>query len=200
MTSGGPRSQHTAMPASELVGVRTREALRQFVLGLARLGRPVVMVVEDLHWIDAASQTVLDEIVKTATDEPLLLLCSFRPQFQPVWTLAVEDLRLSASDQRDRHRDHQGAAGGPVAAGRARQARRRQVRGQPAFRRRVRPISVAEGRPARARGRRHLHGHARPRRHPDQPRKPHHGPRAPARTGHDLALAGCLGARTTISR
>jgi class 3 adenylate cyclase/tetratricopeptide (TPR) repeat protein len=96
VTSGGPGSQHTAMPASELVGVRTREALRQFVLGLARLGRPVVMVVEDLHWIDAASQTVLDEIVKTATDEPLLLLCSFRPQFQPVWTLAVEDLRLSA--------------------------------------------------------------------------------------------------------
>ncbi len=39
---------------------------------------------------------MLDEIVKTATDEPLLLLCSFRPQFQPVWTLAVEDLRLSA--------------------------------------------------------------------------------------------------------
>jgi class 3 adenylate cyclase/tetratricopeptide (TPR) repeat protein len=96
LVTAAPANQMTAMPASELVGVRTREALRQFILGLAGLGRPVVMVVEDLHWIDAASAAVLDEIVKTATDEPLLLLCSFRPQFQPVWTLAVEDLRLSA--------------------------------------------------------------------------------------------------------
>ena len=96
LVTAAPANQLTAMPASELVGVRTREALRQFILGMAQLGRPTVMVVEDLHWIDAASAAVLDEIVKTATDEPLLLLCSFRPQFQPVWTLAVEDLRLSA--------------------------------------------------------------------------------------------------------
>jgi class 3 adenylate cyclase/tetratricopeptide (TPR) repeat protein len=96
LVTAAPANQKTAMPASELVGVRTREALRQFILGVAQLGRPTVMVVEDLHWIDAASAALLDEIVKIATDEPLLLLCSFRPQFQPIWTLAVEDLRLSA--------------------------------------------------------------------------------------------------------
>jgi predicted ATPase len=60
-----------AMPSSELVGIRTRDALRQLILGVCRLGPPVVMVVEDLHWIDTASQGVLDEIVRTATDEPL---------------------------------------------------------------------------------------------------------------------------------
>ncbi len=39
---------------------------------------------------------MLDEIVKAATDEPLLLLCSFRPQFQPIWALAggTTELRL----------------------------------------------------------------------------------------------------------
>src|SRR5262249_12510456 len=62
-----------ALPASELVGMHPREALRQFIFALCRLGRPVVMVVEDLHWIDSASQGVLDDIVKSATDEPLLL-------------------------------------------------------------------------------------------------------------------------------
>ncbi len=40
---------------------------------------------------------MLDDIVKTATDETLLLLCSFRPQFQPIWALAggAVELRLS---------------------------------------------------------------------------------------------------------
>jgi predicted ATPase len=73
------------MPASELAGVRTREALRKFLLRLPSLGVPVVMVVEDLHWIDTASQAVLDEVVRTAGEEALLLLCSFRPQFEPIW-------------------------------------------------------------------------------------------------------------------
>ena len=41
---------------------------------------------------------MLDEVVKSATDEPLLLLCSFRPQFESLWTLqgSATDLRLSA--------------------------------------------------------------------------------------------------------
>ncbi len=86
-----------AMPASELVGVRTRDALRKLILSVCRLGKPVVMVVEDLHWIDTATQAVLDEVVKTATDEPLLLLCSFRPQFVPFWEEEIgTTLRLRA--------------------------------------------------------------------------------------------------------
>jgi hypothetical protein len=86
------------MPASELVGVRIREALRQVILGWGRLGTPVVMVVEDSHWIDTASRSVLDDVVRNATDETLLLLCSFRPQFQPIpaVTPAASDLRLTA--------------------------------------------------------------------------------------------------------
>jgi class 3 adenylate cyclase/tetratricopeptide (TPR) repeat protein len=95
---GGDSAEALALPSSELTGLRIREALREFILHLCRLGSPVVLVVEDLHWIDSASQGVLDAIVTTGTDEPLLLLCSFRPQFQPIWTLAGggAELRLSA--------------------------------------------------------------------------------------------------------
>jgi hypothetical protein len=95
---GGSADGFGALPASELVGLHTREALRQLIFALCRLGRPVVMVVEDLHWIDSASQGVLDDVVKNATDEPLLLLCSFRPQFHPIWALTGggAELRLSA--------------------------------------------------------------------------------------------------------
>ncbi len=41
---------------------------------------------------------MLDDIVRRASDEPLLLLCSFRPQFQPIWALTDggAELRLSA--------------------------------------------------------------------------------------------------------
>ncbi len=100
LVTGSPAANASlaAMPASELVGVRTREALRKFILRLSSLGMPVVLVVEDLHWIDTASQGVLDEVVRTASDEPLLLICSFRPQFEPIWTVhgSAADLRLSA--------------------------------------------------------------------------------------------------------
>ena len=87
---GGGSADAFALPASELTGLRLREALREFILRLCGLGSSVVLVVEDLHWIDSASQGVLDDIVKSATDEKLLLLCSFRPQFQPIWSLAGE--------------------------------------------------------------------------------------------------------------
>jgi class 3 adenylate cyclase/tetratricopeptide (TPR) repeat protein len=95
---GGGSAETLALPASELTGLRIREALREFIFRLCGLGSPVVLVVEDLHWIDSASQGVLDDIVKNAIDQPLLLLCSFRPQFQPIWALAggATELRLSA--------------------------------------------------------------------------------------------------------
>ncbi len=94
----GGSADALALPSSELTGLRIREALREFIFRLCSQGSPVVLVVEDLHWIDSASQGVLDEIVRSAGDVPLLLLCSFRPQFQPIWALAggTTELRLSA--------------------------------------------------------------------------------------------------------
>ena len=85
------------MPASELVGVRTREALRQLLLSFSRLGAPVLMVVEDLHWINSASQSVLEEVVRSATGERLLLVSSSRPQFAPPWSQSqsAHELRLN---------------------------------------------------------------------------------------------------------
>ncbi len=82
--------------ASELVGVRTREALRQLLLSFSRLGAPVLMVVEDLHWIDSASQSVLEEVVRSATGERLLCLQQ-RPQFAPPWSQSqsAHELRLN---------------------------------------------------------------------------------------------------------
>ena len=45
-----------------LIGLRTRELLQQLLEARCRLS-PVVLVIEDLHWIDSASEELLGKIV-----------------------------------------------------------------------------------------------------------------------------------------
>jgi predicted ATPase/class 3 adenylate cyclase/DNA-binding SARP family transcriptional activator len=47
--------------------------------------KPVLIVVEDAHWIDPTSLDLLDAMVARAANLPLLLLVTVRPGFQPSW-------------------------------------------------------------------------------------------------------------------
>jgi len=47
---------------------------------------PVVMVYEDVHWIDPSSRSLLDRVVGRVLRLPVLLIITFRPEFQPHWT------------------------------------------------------------------------------------------------------------------
>jgi predicted ATPase len=47
-----------------LIGLRTRELLQQLLEVRCRLS-PVVMVMEDLHWIDSVSEELLGKIVNS---------------------------------------------------------------------------------------------------------------------------------------
>jgi class 3 adenylate cyclase len=67
-----------------LIGVRTRELLQQLLATRCRLS-VVVMLVEDLHWIDSASEQVLGDIVGSETNLKLLLLTSRRREYTPTW-------------------------------------------------------------------------------------------------------------------
>ena len=61
-----------------LDGVRTllvRESAR----------RPVVLVCEDLHWVDTETQTLLDEMVASLPTARMLLLVTYRPEYQHGW-------------------------------------------------------------------------------------------------------------------
>jgi class 3 adenylate cyclase len=82
---------------------RTLEALIRQLDGLARQ-QPVVMVFEDAHWIDPTSRELLDLLVERARSLPLLLIVTFRPEFQPPWTgqPQVTMLALNRLDRRDR--------------------------------------------------------------------------------------------------
>jgi class 3 adenylate cyclase len=67
-----------------LIGLRTRELLQQLLEARCRLS-PVVMVIEDLHWIDSASQELLGKIVEHGAKLRLLLLTTHRPEYAPPW-------------------------------------------------------------------------------------------------------------------
>jgi predicted ATPase len=64
----------------------------------------VVMVFEDAHWIDPTSREPLDLAVERLRTLPVLLIVTFRPEFQPPWTgqPQVSMLTLNRLDRRDR--------------------------------------------------------------------------------------------------
>jgi predicted ATPase len=82
---------------------RTLEALIHRLEGLARQ-QPVVMVFEDAHWIDPTSRELLDLTVGRVRSLPVLLVVTFRPEFQMPWTgqPQVTMLALNRLDRRDR--------------------------------------------------------------------------------------------------
>lgn len=63
---------------------RTLDALRRLVLRESQL-RPVLLVVEDLHWIDAGTQAFLDRLVDSLPTARLLLVVNYRPEYQHGW-------------------------------------------------------------------------------------------------------------------
>jgi predicted ATPase len=73
---------------------RTLEALIRQLEGLAPR-QPLVMVFEDAHWIDPTSRELLDLTVERARSLPVLLIVTFRPEFQPSWTGLVQKVNTS---------------------------------------------------------------------------------------------------------
>jgi class 3 adenylate cyclase/tetratricopeptide (TPR) repeat protein len=67
-----------------LIGLRTRELLQQLLESLCRL-LPVIMVIEDLHWIDSGSEELLGRIVDSESRLRLLLVHTHRPEYAPPW-------------------------------------------------------------------------------------------------------------------
>ena len=70
-------------PAS--VKGRTFEILRELWLGLARR-QPLVLVLEDLHWIDRTSEQFFGELADEIAAAPILLVANYRPGYDPPWS------------------------------------------------------------------------------------------------------------------
>jgi class 3 adenylate cyclase len=63
---------------------RILEALKHLLLRESQV-QPLLLVFEDLHWIDAETQALLDSLVESLPMARLLLLVNYRPEYQHAW-------------------------------------------------------------------------------------------------------------------
>jgi predicted ATPase len=63
---------------------RTLDALKRLLLRESQ-AQPLLLVFEDLHWIDAETQALLDSLVESLPTARLLLLVNYRPEYQHGW-------------------------------------------------------------------------------------------------------------------
>jgi predicted ATPase len=63
---------------------RIIEGVKHLVLRSAEI-RPMVLVFEDLHWVDAESQRVLDALIEAMGAHRLLPLVTHRPEYRREW-------------------------------------------------------------------------------------------------------------------
>ena len=62
----------------------TLDALKRVLLRESQV-QPLVLVFEDLHWIDTETQALLDSLVESLPTARVLLLLNYRPEYQHGW-------------------------------------------------------------------------------------------------------------------
>ena len=89
-----------ASRARRIYGVLTR-----WMVGIARQA-PVLILVEDAHWADAATLDFLVVLAERIAQLPVLLLITHRPEFTPPWadvknaeTVVLHALDSAAGEQ-----------------------------------------------------------------------------------------------------
>src|SRR5580658_7087480 len=63
---------------------RTREALKRLVLRES-LDQPLILIFEDLHWIDDETQALLNLMVESIGTARILMMVNYRPEYRHEW-------------------------------------------------------------------------------------------------------------------
>jgi class 3 adenylate cyclase/tetratricopeptide (TPR) repeat protein len=76
---------------------RTLDAVKRLLLRESQ-AQPLLVVFEDLHWIDGETQALLDSLVDSLGSARLLLLVNYRPEYQHGWgsKTTYSQMRLDA--------------------------------------------------------------------------------------------------------
>lgn len=61
------------------------DVARRYIDRLLTLAGPRAVVIDDLHWLDPSSVTLVDLLVEATADRPLVLLAGTRPTGYPAW-------------------------------------------------------------------------------------------------------------------
>jgi tetratricopeptide (TPR) repeat protein len=73
-----------ALANPEAVKAKTFEVFRQVTIKLS-LERPLVLVLEDLHWVDKISEEFLGFLAENIGETRVLMLATCRPGYRPPW-------------------------------------------------------------------------------------------------------------------
>jgi predicted ATPase len=64
---------------------RTREAMKRIII-CESIKQPLLLISEDLHWIDVETQALLDLLVDSVAGARILLLVNYRPEYRHQWS------------------------------------------------------------------------------------------------------------------
>jgi len=106
-----------ARPLPQLSAEARQRALRGVVCKLVNAPQrrePAVLVVEDLHWIDEGSETLLGELLNAVEGTQTLVVVNFRPEYEPGWSGPPDyhELALQPLGPQDTHDLVRDLAGG----------------------------------------------------------------------------------------
>src|SRR4029079_12072298 len=81
---------------------RTLDALATQLMSLTK-GQTVLMILEDAHWSDPSTLEMLGRTLKIIATQPVLLVVTFRPEFEPAWSgqSHVTSMRINRLARRD---------------------------------------------------------------------------------------------------
>jgi predicted ATPase len=72
---------------------RTLDAIKRLLLRESQV-QPLLLLFEDLHWIDAETQALLDGVMESLPTARILLLVNYRPEYQHAWSGRTYYLQL----------------------------------------------------------------------------------------------------------
>ena len=85
LLAAGMDGSRLASMAPEALKHQIFEALRGLV-GAIAARRSLVLTIEDLHWVDPTTTEVLTFLLEHLAGVPILLLCTYRPDFASLWS------------------------------------------------------------------------------------------------------------------
>ncbi len=79
----------------------TKAALIQQCFGLAKI-KPLLLVFEDIHWIDPSTEELLGALIDLIESKRVLILCTSRPEYEALWAgqAGVSSIQLGRLDHR----------------------------------------------------------------------------------------------------
>jgi pimeloyl-ACP methyl ester carboxylesterase/DNA-binding SARP family transcriptional activator/class 3 adenylate cyclase/tetratricopeptide (TPR) repeat protein len=84
---------------------RIQESVVALLAALAQQS-PLVVLIEDLHWIDAASETVIERMIDAVAGQRILLVLTYRPSYRHDWLRRsiFQQIRLEPFDAEETER------------------------------------------------------------------------------------------------